>query len=123
MCIRIQIVVGNISGSLRICFMQTENNMAIARNTTRPCFTPFCCEAHCQLHHLFTSSHFWFYALWLICFRSFKHFYYENTIFYLRHFDLRHLFQEDNWDFKRFTATLEIPAHTALNKQWRCFGF
>jgi hypothetical protein len=44
-------------------------------------------------------------------------FYYENIIF-----DLRPLFQEHNWDFKRFTATLEIPIHTAVRKQWRCFG-
>jgi len=123
MCIRTQIVVGNIPGLLRIFFMQTENNMAITRNTTRPCFTPFCCEAHCQLHHLFTSCHFWFNTLWLICFRSFKYFYYENIIFDLRHFYFRHLFQEDNWDFKRFTATLEIPPHKVVNKQWRSFGF
>ena len=74
MCIRIQNVVGNIPGLLRIYLMQTENNMAIMRNETRSFFTPFCCEAHFQLHHLFTPSHFWFNALWLVCFRLFKYF-------------------------------------------------
>jgi hypothetical protein len=49
-------------------------------------------------------------------------FYYENIIFDLRHFDLRQLFQEHKWDFKQFTATLEIPQHTAVNEQWRSFG-
>ena len=122
MCIRTQIVAGNIPGLLRIFFMQTENNMAIMRNTTRPCFTPFfCCEAHCQLRHLFTPSHFWFNALWLVFSVYLSIFYYENIIFDLRHFDLRHLFQEHKWDFKRFTATLEIPPQTAVNKQWPCF--
>lgn len=74
MCIRIQNVAGNITGLLRMYSMQTENNMVIMRSTTRPCFTPFCCEAHCQFHPLFTPSHFWFKALWLVCFRLFKYF-------------------------------------------------
>jgi len=53
----------------------------------------------------------WFISVYLSIF------YYENIIFDLRHFNLRPLFQENNWDFKRFTATLEIPLHTAVSKR------
>ena len=44
----------------------------------------------------------WFVSVYLSIF------YHENIIFDLRHFDLRPLFQEHNWNFKRFTATLAI---------------
>lgn len=63
-------------GFLRIYFIETENNMAIVRNTPRPCFTPpiflhvFCFKLRCQ----FTSSLFRFNALWLVCFCLYKSF-------------------------------------------------
>lgn len=72
--------------------MQTENNEAIMRNTTWPCFKPFCFEVHCQLHHYLPPLIFgltlfgWFVSVYLSIFH------YENIIFDLRHFDLRPLF-------------------------------
>jgi hypothetical protein len=108
MCIRKQNVVRNIPGLSRTYFMQTESNMAIMRNTTKPCFTRFCFEAHCQLHRLFTPSHFWFNALWLVCFRL-SIFYYGNIIFDLRLFALCQLFSGTQLGLKTIYSH---PRHT-----------